>query len=287
MEQGVCRHNQTGFCKFKGACQKYHENEMCRDPRCSPKECRKCHPRLCKYFRESGTCKFGEGCSYIHKDDTSKNEINEIKEELNNLNEEIMIIKETVKSLSSVKKEAQMMIQVISDMKEDIMNIKDENLNIVQQIVALEKEISKGSIEDLNSDQEKSFTDSTEKEDMQIKCQECEFQCEREITTNKHTNTKHCEELICKKYEHMLNENDMFKMEIVEGQEVFACNICDEGFDFIVEVNKHIAEAHEDILNHILTRVNDEIERNNHKTEKYEFEFEVKKKLKTPVKLKL
>ena len=104
IEQGVCRHNQTGFCKFKGACQKYHENEMCRDPRCSLKECRKRHPRLCKYFRDRGTCIFGEGCSYIHKDDTSKKEINEIKEELNNINAEIMIIKDTVKSLSSIKK---------------------------------------------------------------------------------------------------------------------------------------------------------------------------------------
>ena len=48
----------------------------------------------------------------------------------------------------------------------------------------------------------------------------------------------------------MLNENDMFQMEIVEGQEVFPWNICDEGFYFIVEVNKHIGDVHEDILNH-------------------------------------
>ena len=39
-------------------------------------------------------------------------------------------------------------------------------------------------------------------------------------------------------------------MEIVQGETVFACIICDEGFDFIDEVNKHIADAHEDI--HIL-----------------------------------
>ena len=50
----------------------------------------------------------------------------------------------------------------------------------------------------------------------------------------------------------------MFQLEIVEGETVFACNICDEGFDFIDEVNKHIADSHEDIMNHILTRVVDE-----------------------------
>ena len=112
---------------------------------------------------------------------------------------------------------------------------------------------------------------------MKNQCPKCEFECEREITMNKHTNTKHSEEAICNKYEHMLNENDMFPMEIVEGQEVFACNICDDGFDFIVEVNKHIADAHEDILNHILAKVNDESERNNQETEQYEFEFEAEK----------
>ena len=157
------------------------------------------------------------------------------------------------------------------------MDIKDENSKIVQQIVALEKDISEGSIGDLNSDQEESFTDSTEKEPMLNKCQKCEFECEREIIMNKHTNTKHSKEAISNKYEHLLNENDMFQMEILEGKEAFACNICDEGFDFIGVVNKHIADAHEDILNHILTRVNVESERNNKETEKYEFEFEVER----------
>ena len=65
----------------------------------------------------------------------------------------MMYIRNKVKSLSSIKKEAIVMIQVISDMKEDMMNIKYENLKIVHQIVALGREISEGSIEDLNSDQ--------------------------------------------------------------------------------------------------------------------------------------
>ena len=46
----------------------------------------------------------------------------------------------------------------------------------------------------------------------------------------------------------------MFQLEIVEGEPVFACNICDEGFDEY----KNIADAHEDIMNYILTIVVDE-----------------------------
>ena len=67
----------------------------------------------------------------------------------------------------------------------------------------------------------------------------------------------------------------MFQIEIVEGETVFACNICDEGFDFIDDVNKHIADAHEDIVNHILTRVVDEGEGASKETKKCELEVDV------------
>ena len=67
----------------------------------------------------------------------------------------------------------------------------------------------------------------------------------------------------------------MFQLELVEGETVFACNICDEGFDFIDDVNKHIADAHEDIMNHILTRVVDEGEGDSEETKKCELEVEV------------
>ena len=112
MNQGVSRFNQTGFCKFQSECQRYHENEMCKDDSCSCKECRKRHPRHCKYFRDNRTCKFGEGCSYIHKDDSTKKEMDEIKEELKTLNTEITVLKDTVKSLTSIKKETIVMVQV-------------------------------------------------------------------------------------------------------------------------------------------------------------------------------
>ena len=67
----------------------------------------------------------------------------------------------------------------------------------------------------------------------------------------------------------------MFQIEIVEGETVFACNICDEGFDFIDEVNKQIEDAHEDIKNHIVTRVVDEGEGDSEETKKCELEVEV------------
>ena len=112
---------------------------MIKDDSCSCKECRKCHPRQCKYFRDNITCKFGKGCSNIHKDDSTKKEMDEIKEELKTLHTEITVLKDTVKSLTNIKKEKIFMVQVISELKEDILNIKDDNDKIAQNIGDLEK----------------------------------------------------------------------------------------------------------------------------------------------------
>ena len=44
---------------------------------------------------------------------------------------------------------------------------------------------------------------------------------------------------------------DMFQIEIVEGEQVYACNICDEGFDKEAEIRQDIVEDHKEIIPHI------------------------------------
>ena len=51
---------------------------------------------------------------------------------------------------------------------------------------------------------------------------------------------------------------DMFQMEILAGEEVFACNICDEGFDTDDQVRKHIEILHKEILMQIKTNLDKE-----------------------------
>ena len=65
MKQVLCKHNQTGYCKFGHQFQKQHDNEICKSQSCSLKKCRKRHPAMCKYLNENGCCKFGEGCAYM------------------------------------------------------------------------------------------------------------------------------------------------------------------------------------------------------------------------------
>ena len=77
----------------------------------------------------------------------------------------------------------------------------------------------------------------------------------------KHKNTKHATEHV----EAMFQEEgdltktdcgfegieDMFQIEIMDGEQVYACNICNEGFDQDAEVKKHIEEKHNEIIQQI------------------------------------
>ena len=62
----LCKHFQTGYCKFGGSCKKRHVSENCLKADCRRKSCLQRHPKQCKYFSQSGFCRFGENCSYKH-----------------------------------------------------------------------------------------------------------------------------------------------------------------------------------------------------------------------------
>ena len=59
----------------------------------------------------------------------------------------------------------------------------------------------------------------------------------------KHTNTKHCDEELLKyktKQEYMTEKQDFFQIEIVDGETVYVCNVCYDGFYQTEELNEHI-----------------------------------------------
>ena len=43
-------------------------------------------------------------------------------------------------------------------------------------------------------------------------------------------------------------ELDLFQMKIVSDEEVYICNLCDEGFDSEAEVKGHLQETHKKVL---------------------------------------
>ena len=47
----------------------------------------------------------------------------------------------------------------------------------------------------------------------------------------------------------MFNSEDYFQLEYVDGEPLFVCNVCDEGFDSEAEITQHIGEKHESLMN--------------------------------------
>ena len=113
-----------------------------------------------------------------------------------------------------------------------------------------------------------------------FKCDKCECRFKKEVTLKEHKNTRHPEpnsfegkELHKGKFGHgpgvtpdeeMVTETieacdmneteeiegieDLFQIEIVEGKELYACNVCNEGFEKNDEIKKHIEKDHYQVV---------------------------------------
>ena len=95
---------------------------------------------------------------------------------------------------------------------------------------------------------ESKHTNKNDDKEQELKCNQCEFVCEKEITLNKHTNTKHgtsletqicfsecliCEEKFvtkCKlqkhKDDHIEEIKSLVIKKITKGHELLECNLC-------------------------------------------------------------
>ena len=84
----ICLHNKFGHCKFRETCRHPHNNEICEETNCEINKCSKRHPKSCRYFKDFNRCKFGDFCSFVHrelKNDAKEQELNEVKARLVNL----------------------------------------------------------------------------------------------------------------------------------------------------------------------------------------------------------
>ena len=111
------------------------------------------------------------------------------------------------------------------------------------------------------------FKDHIETSVLQLICCKCNFVGETYFSLKKHINTKHEPQSIetnNKEEEKFIETDcvldgidDLFQIEIIEGEEVYACNVCDEGFDRNDEIRRHISTYHKEILTQINKEMNE------------------------------
>ena len=106
MSTTVCQHHQHGHCKYGVHCRNQHTKETCYSFPCIETTCSKRHPKVCRFFSISGSCKFNSSCSYLHKHGHNEKmkevekEVVKLKEEIKLLTTEVDKLKEIISSLS-------------------------------------------------------------------------------------------------------------------------------------------------------------------------------------------
>ena len=174
----LCKHNQSGFCKYKLECRKRHENKLCSEAStCTSKECQYRHPKVCRNYNGEGKCRFRESCSYKHEKEFNKDlkgkevmdqhtkEINSIKEEMNKLKEVVSLM------------EKQIMV-----LNQELQTSKETNVGEVVKLVVSLLDDSKASA--------MSSTEANQNE-ISTNCDICDFKCENEKLLITHMSEEH------------------------------------------------------------------------------------------------
>ena len=159
----ICRHNQTGFCKYGMQCMKVHVNEICKtNADCKDVKCTKRHPKKCKGFESSGKCKF-LNCAYLRVNSESDKKTDELITVVNELKDEIRKVAQNVKRGNNVKMEK---------LEMDVKELKDD-------IKMMAKHLQKSELLliQLNNNEKKVLLNQIDTCD--LKCDLCDYRCKK------------------------------------------------------------------------------------------------------------
>ena len=240
---------------MKKNCEKEHVKEECLEGSyCkSIQTCVLRHPKMCKRIVTEGLCQFGNKCAYNHRRTSTSQCIytDAVHHDVQKLKDEVDSLKIFIRSLLHIREEADELKKSVEDIKKELNLLAATNIAIQEQIDYLNEESDE---ESTSGDEKVAYKEN--------KCCKCEFVGDTEVSLKKHMNTKHPPTII---KTNNINEDPMldgidehFQIEFLEGEQVYACNICDEGFDIEDEIKKHIAVNHKDILIEISKNIDEE-----------------------------
>ena len=230
-DKGICKYNQTGFCKFRANCKKVHNNEVCNDESdCRSETCTKRHPKVCKNFKHQGYCRHKDQCSYRHIEHINVEKLKDILlqihaknlEESNHLRVEINKLKDKVDKL------------------EEYINTQSTNTEKV-----------------IESEKDTATVDNYEK---WYNCSMCDYRVKKEITLQKHINTKHSRKdtldgiasdglaasYFCDECEYSCHNKKSLKKHKSHNQKGVGhrCNTCAEKFKNKKDLDSHVKDMH-------------------------------------------
>ena len=105
----VCFNSKYGFCKYGKTCDKIHFTDICeKSQECKERYCDKRHPSRCYFFETFERCKFGNFCSYFHKETREgklEKEVQKLKSEITKLKHNNLKLQNKINKHSESKEE--------------------------------------------------------------------------------------------------------------------------------------------------------------------------------------
>ena len=224
---------------------------------------------MCKRMVLEGTCVFGERSAKNHKRKicTQSGDDIDMFEELTNLKAEVENLKYTFKLVMLTRDEVDSVKKSVDEIKEEIILLNGGNKELTEILKNIDDFRYQGcySIEGLmlNVEHEQRKIASN------FLCSKCDNDSSSEVPLKKHCNTKNIVRFdqAAKDFSDEVKDfglegiEDIFQLEVLEGREISACNICNKGFDTNDEVKNHIETDHNDILAQIRKNVEEAADR--------------------------
>ena len=228
----VCKHNQSGYCKNGLLCQLDHVSEICQIAICRDPNCRKRHPKTCRYFARYNTCKRLNYCAYAHPDIKSISELEIMKKEVKSLKLEVEELKknnaEITKSLNEMQREE--IIELRQNVDQLSMNMSEMMIKIV-------------NIETEENDQSVKKSPTIKAKYPYFKCDVCSDKFNSQIKLKKHNNMKHPIKMPQTKQEKSQYQASDSTLSGLE------CSTCEDKFTTNEELQTHIKEHLDEIVN--------------------------------------
>ena len=170
----VCDFNKYGFCKFKSTCRKPHIMEICSKNDCEIRVCSLRHPKLCRYFREIGYCKFGEWCLFKHGNGVKMNiALENVDSKIVKLENESRKLREILTEKDAAIESLEEKLGVLEKKLEDVTSLLGEKIELLEN-----KENKCEREKDLDTklkDLEEKQSNLIEESNGKYKCNHCDF----------------------------------------------------------------------------------------------------------------
>ena len=245
-DQNVCVFNKYGYCKFRLTCRKQHILEICPNQNCEILRCSLRHPKICRYFRDFGMCKFGEWCLFRHELKVNK----EMEDMKRALELKVETCENDLRTLQTCLGQKDLLISKLEErlqyfektlkLHSDKINDLDEKLKPCEAVNDLDNKVK---------NLEEKQTNLIEESNGKYKCNQCDFTTYHKKGLNIHRKKMH-KAYSCNDCDDIFDTKRAFKVHsythsFTNIKDKHKCNNCDFESESLNTVEVHVGKCRE------------------------------------------